>query len=356
MFHFLRPSSTIRTASTAPPTLKPLAEQVVVILGASSGIGRETARRFAARGARVVVASRSEPGLASLVEEIEAAGGQATYATCDITNAAQVNAVAETAIARFGRIDTWVNVAAVGVYARFEDIPLDEFRRVIDINLMGYVHGARAALPHLRREGRGALIFVSSVESTFAMPLQSAYATSKHAIQGLAETIRRELQAEGVPISVTSVKPGVINTPFYDNARSHLGYTPTAPPPAYHPAVVADTILHAAEHPVRDIFPGGMGRFAALVQLLAPGVADAFLARFGVPLQRTGKPPGSDALDAPRPHDNRTKADIRFPTFRLSPYTWLQTHPNARAIAGAFAAGLAGGLLARRGANDQDTA
>lgn len=330
------------------PQLKELRDQVVVILGASSGIGRESALQFAAKGAKVVVAARSEPGLVSLVKEIEAAGGEAAYAVCDVTDVEQVTEVADTAIQRFGRIDTWVNVAAVGVYAKFEEIPLDEFRRVIDVNLMGYVHGARAALPHLRREGRGALIFVSSVESTFAMPLQSPYTISKHAVQGLAEVIRRELQADGVPISVTSIKPGVINTPFYDNARSHLGFKPTAPPPAYHPSVVAETILYAAEHPVRDLYPGGAGRGAALLQLATPGMADAFLSRFGHLLQRMSKPAGDDALYEPRSHDNRIKSDVRFPTVPISPVTWLQMQPKVKAAAGLVAAGFIGRAIGRR--------
>src|SRR5690606_31982684 len=153
------------------------------------------------------------------VEEIRANGGQAAWVACDASDFGQVVAVAVTAIDAFGRIDTWVNVAAVGAYAKIEDISLDDFRRVMDVNLMGYVHGTKAALPHLRRQG-GALIFVSSIESTVAMPLQGAYATSKHAIQGFVETLRRELRADGAPISVTSVKPAVINTPFYNNARN----------------------------------------------------------------------------------------------------------------------------------------
>jgi NAD(P)-dependent dehydrogenase (short-subunit alcohol dehydrogenase family) len=128
--------------------LKPLRDQVVVILGASSGIGRATALQCAARGAKVVVAARSEPGLASLVAEIEAAGGQATHVLCDVTDFDQVVRVADVAVERYGRIDTWVNAAAVGVYATFEETSLAEFRRVMDVNFMGYVHGAKAALPH----------------------------------------------------------------------------------------------------------------------------------------------------------------------------------------------------------------
>jgi NAD(P)-dependent dehydrogenase (short-subunit alcohol dehydrogenase family) len=203
------------------PQLKPLNEQVVVILGASSGIGRETALRLADRGAKVVVAARGEPGLASLVDEITGRGGEATYVTCDVTDTAQVDAVATAAVQAFGSIDTWVNVAAVTVYAGFEETLPEEFRRVMDVNYMGQVNGARAALPHLRREGRGALISISSVESMVSLPLHSAYAASKHAVEGVFDALRRELLAEGVPISVTSVKPATINTPFF-SARTWL--------------------------------------------------------------------------------------------------------------------------------------
>jgi NAD(P)-dependent dehydrogenase (short-subunit alcohol dehydrogenase family) len=328
--------------------LKPLREQVVVILGASSGIGRESARRLAARGAKVVVAARSEPGLQSLVAEIKGAGGEAAYSVCDISDFGQVAQVAELAIERFGRIDTWVNMAAVGVYATIEDVPLEDFRRVIDVNIMGYVHGTKAALPYLRKEGRGALIFVSSVESTVAMPFQGAYAMSKHAVQGLAETLRRELRIEKVPISVTSIKPGVINTPFYDNALSRIGFKPSAPPPAYAAGIVADCVVFAAEHPVRDMYPGGAGRAAALAQMFTPRVVDAVLGVLGVPLQRTQEPPSDDALYEPREHDNRVEGEVRSWTARTSPYTWLQTHPNAKAVLKTLVVAGAGSIALRR--------
>lgn len=327
--------------------LKPLSEQVVVILGASSGIGRETALQCAARGAKVVAAARSEPGLISLVEEIRTAGGRAAWVTCDASDFGQVVAVSDAAIEAFGRIDTWVNVAAVGAYAKIEDISLDDFRRVMDVNLMGYVHGTKAALPHLRWQG-GALIFVSSIESTVAMPLQGAYATSKHAIQGFVETLRRELRADGAPISVTSVKPAVINTPFYNNARNALGFRPTVPPPAYHPAVVAECICHAAERPVRDLYAGGSARLMTLAQLYVPGMIDAVLERIGFAAQHTDVPSGDDALYEPRLDDNRVEGEITHHAFRFSPYTWLQTHPKAKAVAALTGAALVGGTLSRR--------
>lgn len=328
--------------------LKPLNEQVVVILGASSGIGRETALQCAARGAKVVAAARSEPGLVSLVDEIRAAGGQAVCVPCDAADFEQVLTVADRAIEAYGRIDTWVNAAAVGVYGKFEDVPVADFRQVLDVNVMGYVHGAKAALPHLRREGRGALIFISSIESTIGTPLQSAYSTSKHANQGMIETLRRELRAEGVPVSVTSIKPAVINTPFYSQAQNILGFRPTAPPPAYHPAVVASCVLHAAEHPVRDIYAGGSARAMTLLQILAPGLFDTALGRVGIPMQRTDKPVEKSSLYEPREDTNRVTGDVGFHAFRFSPYTWLQTHPKAKAIAALTGAAAVGKALSRR--------
>ncbi|MDQ4100372.1 MAG: SDR family oxidoreductase [Chloroflexota bacterium] len=333
--------------------LKPINDQVVVILGASSGIGRETALRFATRGAKVVVAARSEPGLASLVDEIAADGGQAVYAVCDVADFTQVEGVADTAVRSFGRIDTWVNVAAVSVYARFEDTSPEEFRRVMDVNFMGQVHGAKAALPHLRREGQGALIAISSVEGITSIPLHSAYAASKHAVEGLFEALRRELLAERVPISITSVKPGTINTPFFNNARNKMEVKPKGPPPIYQPSVVADCVLYAAEHPVRDLFAGGAGKMLAVNQLLAPRLLDTALARVGIPLQRTSDP-DADAegtLYAPRTGDNRVEGDYSDLARRFSLYTWLETHPKARAMAtgGALAAT---GLLLTRGMRD----
>ncbi|MDP9356497.1 MAG: SDR family oxidoreductase [Chloroflexota bacterium] len=329
--------------------LKPISQQVVVILGASSGIGRVTALRFAERGAKVVVAARSEPGLVSLVGEITARGGEAAYAVCDVADFTQVEAVAASAVSTFGRIDTWVNVAAVSVYASFEETSLEEFRRVMDVNFMGQVHGTKAALPHLRREGRGAIIAIASVESIVSLPLHSAYAASKHAVEGVIDALRRELLAEGAPISVTSVKPATINTPFFDNSRNKMDVKPKGPPPFYQPSVVADCVLYAAEHPVRDLFAGGAGKMMAMNQMLAPRLFDAVLARVAIPLQRRDElaTDGEGALYAPRTGDNRAEGDFSEHALRFSPYTWTETHPLARVAAAAGVLAGTGVLLAR---------
>ncbi len=328
--------------------LKPLSEQVVVVLGGASGIGRETALRLAERGAAVVVGARSEPALATLVDEITATGGQAVAVSCDVTRIDEVERVAEVAIESFGRIDTWVNVAATSVYAPFEETPLDEFRRVIDVNLMGYVHGARVALPHLRRTG-GALIFISSVEGIVSLPLHSAYAASKHAIDGLVDAIRRELMAEGAPVSVTTIRPASINTPFFNNARSRIGVKPKGAPPIYEPGVVADCVLHAATHPVRDLYAGGAGKVLALNQMVAPGLLDRALARFGIPLQRTDEPASNrDGLDAPRDDEFRVEGDFSNEARRFSLYSWLETHPMVSRSLGVATIGMAALGLTRR--------
>ncbi len=275
--------------------LKPVNEQVVVLMGASSGIGREAALRFADRGAKMVVSARSEEGLRSLVEEIRADGGEATAVVADVTDFDQVKSVADTAAERYGRLDTWVHLAAVLLVAGFEDTDPEEFERVIDVNLMGQVYGAMAALPHLRRAGSGALIHVSSMGAKRSIPLQSAYSASKHGIDGFLESLRVELQHEGLPVSVTQVMPATINTPFFDKARTKLGVKPIAPPPIYEPGVVADAILHAAENPARDIIVGAAAKALITSQQISPQTVDAFMKNFGVEVHYTDEPKSADA-------------------------------------------------------------
>lgn len=333
--------------------LKPVEDQVVVIVGASSGIGRETALRFAERGAKIMAAARGEPGLRSLVDEIVRGGGDAVYRVCDVADFAQVQAVAQEASDRFGRIDTWVNVAATSVYARFEETTPEEFRRVMEVNYLGQVHGALAALPHLRQSGGGALIAISSLESIVSLPLHASYSASKHAIEGAIDALRRELIAEKAPISVTSVKPGTINTPFFDNTRNKMDVRPQGPPPFYDPGVVADCVLYAAEHPVRDLFAGGAAKMMAVTQILTPKLVDSALARFGIPAERRNEPEHGSApgnMYAPRTEERRTTGDFTSRARRLSVYTWMETHPAARLIAaGTVLAGLALLIGSRRG-------
>ena len=331
--------------------LKKIADQVVVVVGASSGIGRETALRLGERGASVVVAARSDSGLTSLVAEIIAHGGQATPVVCDVADVEQVQQVATVAEATYGRIDTWVNAAATSVFAGFEDTTPEEFRRVMEVNYLGQVHGALAALPALRRAGGGALIAISSVEALVSLPMHSAYSASKHAVEGAMDALRRELMSENAPISVTSIKPGTINTPFFANARNKMDVAPKGPPPWYQPKVVADCILYAAEHPVRDLYAGGGGRQMAFSQTLMPRQVDAVLRRVGIPATRTRRPqpegsPGN--LYASR-DDDRVQGEFSGRARGFSLYTWARLHrPTAVGLAMAAAAPAALGRVVRR--------
>ncbi len=321
--------------------LKPINQQVVAIVGASSGIGRATALQFAKQGARLAVSSRSQAGLDSLLDEIALIGGDAIAIPADVALCEQVEAIATKTVERYGRLDSWVHVAATSVMAPFEQITPTEFQRVINVNLMGQVYGAMAALPHLRREGRGALIHVTSVEARRSLPLQSAYSASKHGIEGFLDSLRVELLHEGVPISVTNVMPATINTPFYNKSRTKLGVQPTGIPPYYQPHLVAEAILHVAEHPTRDIIVGDAGRALDFLQKVSPQFVDLVLQSFAIEGQHTEIPKTADDPNnlfepaAPEAGYDRVTGDYGNLTFP-SLLDWFDFHPTGKwgAIAG----------------------
>ncbi|PAX08195.1 SDR family oxidoreductase [Sphingomonas lenta] len=251
--------------------LKPLSEQVIVITGASSGIGRTTARRAAERGATVLLVARDEDGSREVVGEIEAAGGTAAYAVADVGDQAQVDAAARVAIDRFGRVDTWVNDAGTSVWGKLLDIPNDEHERMMRTNYFGAVHGCRAAVPLLRDAG-GALITVGSIASDLPTPIMGAYSATKHALKAYVEVLRMELRDMGAPISVTLIKPSGIDTPIAQHTRNHQPGEAQIPPVIYAPELVADAILTAAEKPRREITVGGSGRLQVLLGLHFPWI------------------------------------------------------------------------------------
>ena len=293
--------------------LKPISQQVVAIVGASSGIGRETAIQFARLGAKVVVSARNESGLNSLVAQIKSSGGDAKAIRGDVADFERVKAIADYTVEQYGRLDTWVHCAATGILAPFEEITPQEFKRVIDVTLMGQVYGAMAALPYLKQEGRGAMIHISSMEGRRALPLQSAYSTAKHGLEGFLESLRVELQHEKIPVSVTSIKPAVINTPFYNHVLTKLGVKPTGLPPYYSPKLVAEAILHVAEHPTRDFIVGDVGRLLDLCQRVSPQVMDALLIAIGFSGQRTSEPKSSnDPNNLFEPMDGYTQVEGDF--------------------------------------------
>ncbi len=336
--------------------LKPINEQVVVVMGASSGIGRLAALEFARRGARVVVSARGQAGLDSLVEQIRQEGGEATAIAADVLHFDQVKAVADKAVALYGRLDTWVHLAAVMLYAALEDTTPEEFKQVIDVNLTGQAYGIMAALPHLRREGRGALIHISSVEGVRAFPLQSAYAASKHGVVGMLEALRMELQHEGLPVSVTNIMPASINTPLFDKARTKLGYKPKGHPPFYEPSAVSDLILYAAEHPSRDMFAGGAGKMLDLGQALAPALMDKIFVRTAFRGQRTDEPKPASAPDnlfGPLAGYDRVRGEFGDQAMAGTLYTAVQTNSGLRYALGALAVGAVVALALRPASNGQ---
>ena len=281
--------------SPTKPPLKPLSEQVVVVTGASSGIGLTTAKAFAWKGAKVLLVARGEEGLAQAVKDIHSASGTAAYHVADVGDRAQVMAAAARAVELYGRIDTWVNDAGTAIYANLLETPEDEHQKLFQTNYFGTVHGCEAAVPHLALGG--ALITVASIAADMPTPLMGAYAASKHAVKAYMETLRIELAAASSPISVTIIKPSGIDTPIAQHGANHVGEgapgvpegvgQPGAgriPPPVYDPDLVADAILLSAVNRRRDITVGGGGRaqvlfaehFKGLYEKLAPLGAKAF--------------------------------------------------------------------------------
>jgi len=329
--------------------LRPIEEQSVVLVGCSSGIGRQTARRFAERGARLVLAGREEQALADVLDDVRSLGASDAIAVqADVVDPESMREVARRAREAFGRIDTWVQTAAVSVYATAEDTTPEEYRRVIEVNLLGQIHGALAALPALREAGGGALIEISSVEAEVALPYQSAYSASKHGMSGFLRSLRMEMMAEGAPIAVTQVMPAGIDTPLFMNARSKLGVLPRPTAPVYDPDVVADQVLWAAEHPSGDLFAGGAGWGMALFRRLAPGPFESVIARVGKPAQRSNVPEGPDAVDnleAPTPLTDTVRGGFGGRSFSVT--NVVQRVPGI-VRAGAVAAAIGGIVLARR--------
>jgi short-subunit dehydrogenase len=257
---------------------QPLEDAVVVITGASSGIGRATARMFAGRGSAVVAAARREEALEQVAQECRNVGGKALVVPTDVAKEDQVRALAEKALESFGRIDVWVNNAAVSLFGRFEETPPEIYDNVIQVNLFGYIYGARAALPIFREQGHGVLINVASIVAYVGQPYTSAYVTSKHAIRGLGECLRMELMDER-DIHVCTVLPASIDTPIFQQAANYTGRTPRAMEPVYPAELVAATIVKMAQSPQREIAVGNSGRALTKVHAVAPKLSERFMSR-----------------------------------------------------------------------------
>ena len=320
-------------------TLKKIADQVIVITGASSGIGLATARMAAARGARLVLAARSPEALKELSDELNRKNrDQALCVEADVGNPDDVRAIVRAAIGRFGGFDTWINNAGIGMYGKLEEIPIGDMRKLFETNFWGLVYGSLEAVEHLKQKG-GALINVGSTESDRAIPLQGIYAASKHAVKGFTDVLRMELEAEGAPVSVSLIKPGAIDTPFPRNARNYLSSAPQHMAPVYAPEAVAEAILHCAETPVRDVFVGAGGKGNAALGYMAPRLADKYGEKYVIPGTHSGKPrSGRDALETPS-EKLEERGDYPGHVAQSSAYTRASLHPLVTAVT-AVVAGL----------------
>jgi NAD(P)-dependent dehydrogenase (short-subunit alcohol dehydrogenase family) len=278
-----------------PVRKKPLSEQVMVVTGASSGLGRAIARLAGERGAKVVVTARNEEALTNCAGEIERAGSEALAVPADCSEQDQVDRVVARAVERFGRIDTYVANAIVTVYAEAGRLLPEELRRVIDVNFFGVVYGYWASLPRLR-ESKGTFLHVSSALAYRGIPLQAAYCSSKAGLRAFLESARVEEQKAGTGVAISLVLPGAINTPQFDRDRQKIGYQPQPVPPIYQPEPFAEATLRCAERPIRELPVSWSAQKLLWGQKLSPRAGDWVLRRNGWKSQHTDE---SKPLDAP---------------------------------------------------------
>jgi NADP-dependent 3-hydroxy acid dehydrogenase YdfG len=329
------------------------APQVVVITGASAGIGRATARQFGAKGARVGLLARGQAGLHAAAEEIDNAGGLGMAIPTDVADYDQIEQAATQIEDTLGPIDVWVNVAFTSVFAPFHQISAAEFRRVTEVSYLGFVNGTMAALQRMRTRNHGTIVQVGSALGARAIPLQSAYCGAKHAINGFTESVRTELMHEHSNIHITVAQMPAVNTPQFSWVLSRLPRHPQPVPPIYQPEVAAQAVLYAAEHPRRKQYWVGASTAATiLAQKIAPALLDRYLAKTGYSSQQTGQ-----RVEANRPNNLYTPLDggtgsdhgahgaFDDQALQHDPQVWLSHHARLASAAAAGAVTL-GGLAA----------
>ena len=325
--------------------------RVVVVTGASGGIGRASARAFAARGDRVALVARGEKGLEAARRDVEQAGGTALVCVADVADPVQVERVAEEVEAALGPIDVWVNCAFTSVFAKFTDIEPDEFRRVTDVNYHGYVHCTRSALKRMLPRDRGAVVQVGSALAYRGIPLQSAYCGSKHALQGFHESLRTELLHDKSNVRVTMVQMPAVNTPQFSWVLSRLPRQAQPVAPIYQPELAARAVVFAADHPRRrEYWVGGSTVGTLAANAIAPGLLDRYLARTGFSGQQTDEPrdPNQPAnlwkpADGPSGEDFGAHGRFDDQATRRAPQLWASQHHGVLA---AFVTGVAAGVVA----------
>ena len=278
--------------------LRKLDEQVVVITGATSGIGLTTARMAAEGGAKLVLAARGAEALDQLASELRRTGTQVATVAADVGKRDDVERIGQAALQRFGRIDTWINNAGISIFGRNEDIPLEDMQRLFQTNYWGVVNGSLEAVKHMKTRGGGAIINLGSELSDHSIPLQGIYAASKHAVKAFTDSLRMELEQDKAPISVTLVKPAGIETMFVPHARNYMDKEPALPSPVYAPELAAKAILYAAQHPKRDVFVGGAAKALSASNFAMPALLERYLRATMFKQQQSKAASASDRQDA----------------------------------------------------------
>jgi NAD(P)-dependent dehydrogenase (short-subunit alcohol dehydrogenase family) len=327
--------------------------QVVVVTGASAGIGRATVREFARHGADVALLARGRGGLEAASDEVRSCGSRALPIEVDVADYEKLEDAADRVERELGPIDVWVNVAFSSVFARFDDIHPDEYRRLTDVTYLGFVWGTRVALRHMRPRDRGTIVQVGSALAYRGIPLQSGYCGAKHAIQGFTESVRCELLHERSNINITMVQMPGVNTPQFSWVKNRLPKQPQPVAPIYQPEVAARAVVHAAHHPQRrEYWVGGSTAATLIANKLAPGLLDRYLARTNFKAQMTDEPNDArpDDLWSPVDVDCDAGAHGRFDdkAHSHSAQWWATTHRAALAVGGALVAAGAGAMAAAR--------
>ena len=320
--------------------------EVIVVTGASAGLGRAIVQRFARDGAAIGLIARGRERLESARAEVESLGGRAIVLPLDVADADAVEHAAETVERELGPIDVWINNAMVSVYSPIKEMSAAEFRRVTEVTYLGYVHGTQAALRRMMPRDRGTIVQVGSALAYRSIPLQSAYCAAKHAVHGLTESVRVELRHDKSNVHITAVELPAVNTPQFTWSRAKLPNQPQPVPPIFQPEVIADAILYAAEHRRREIWLGGPAIKAIVSEKLAPRIGDMVLARSGYSGQQTDEPLRADRPDdlyEPVAGDHGAHGEFDARSKSFSAAWWVSKH-RAALLGGALAA-IAGSAL-----------